>query len=1417
MLSIREQVFLAWLKKACAGFLVLAQLALILPWAGQTGFTITAWPEAAWFRAAPTGGGQPFSTPAVPSRPALQPVPRRAFLNDRAAQVTGTANLLLPGFITDEGLDGSGQTVAVADSGLGRGRIGPDLHPDLTALPNGRPKVLGLLSLDPTRLPADPTGHGTHVAATVLGTGAASNGAYRGIAPGASLFFLSILNRQNEIALPADLRSVFQTAYDAGARIQVHSWGLDHNDYGEPAYQIDSFIRQQPDALLLFGAGNGGSGTLSSERRPLGQGKPAPAVGGSSPAAARASTSPNVLTATADVLSVENNGNITAEANAKNALVVGASENPRPAWGEQSDHFDQVASFSSRGPAADGRIRPDLVAPGTGIISARAAGTGEPLPGNEYYTVMSGTSMATAVAAGAAALLRQYLLGKYLGQYTSLAGSATPLGPSGPVKYGEGTLFPTTSTRPGLPAQPDALPATSLSPGYLFPSASLLKALLINGARPLTGDRQAEGFGLLDLTRTILALKHGTFRFADDPEGLTQGANRTYTYEVTTAAAPLKATLAWTDPPAVPGSKTALVNDLDLVVIGPDGAVYLGNDSGGHHQPDRRNNVEQVTVDHPKPGRYIITVSGYRVNTPAVFPAGNSPEAAMGPPRQDFSLVFGQTLRQGVVQWVDPAGSGLLLTDGSFISLPPDTVWHISADGRVIPNPKPADLRPGADIYLYEKGGRVRALYGAYQTIDASGMEGLTLARGQYIREVDDPSFGGFPVAGRASLTVNGVSTKKADDIVPGSDLTGVVTPSTQELAWATASYTRLEKVALETVEGNGKAIRLWSYPGSFPIRPGLDIKRRASWKEALDYDLPFSALPPLRLTDLEPLTILNLTISPRTSQVTYLEVTERRVEGILEEVDGGKREIRLKSGGLYSLAPAAFLTVDGVPATWRDLRPGQQVEALLDEKKEQEIVKLSAYSILVYGRSLYVNAPTGNLILRDSFGRIMVFSLPSGVQVFWYGQPLSLAALKGGEYLRLAIEPVQKKVWRIDVATADGEPLGGIFQGFAAATGEILTKQGERYAVTSKTLITKQGLRVRPEDLRPGEKIRFVRAFCGALADPVLVEVEASPQTGLTPPAIALRAVAEGETLRLLGETDAQQVYLYLNDTVTVAPPITGGKFEQVLRPSLWDGRSGQIELQAVAVAGSGGVAEVRLAIPWQVQTPVMVDTAGHWAERDIDLLLRLGVVQGYPGRIFRPEQGVTRGEFLKMLAQALDWEPPVAVDRLPFTDGEGVPLWLKPYLAAAAARGILKGYEDGSSGWSRLLSRAEMMVFLYRAIRLFPEAFARSVLQKDTSPESASAAPGGQEIGRLEKTVTGWGAPSLVSVETVFPADWADFPAWAKEAGNFAVARRLVSGRSPGRLEPNAVSTRAEAATVLARLLRLLGKVPLAPEYQP
>ncbi|MEW6425637.1 MAG: S8 family serine peptidase, partial [Bacillota bacterium] len=110
------------------------------------------------------------------------------FLNDRAASVIGAMPLAAPGFVRPEGLTGAGQVVAIADSGLGNGRM-DDPHPDLKSRPGQMPKVIMLKSWAGRETADDPDGHGTHLAATVAGTGAASDGQFAGVAPGASIYF----------------------------------------------------------------------------------------------------------------------------------------------------------------------------------------------------------------------------------------------------------------------------------------------------------------------------------------------------------------------------------------------------------------------------------------------------------------------------------------------------------------------------------------------------------------------------------------------------------------------------------------------------------------------------------------------------------------------------------------------------------------------------------------------------------------------------------------------------------------------------------------------------------------------------------------------------------------------------------------------------------------------------------------------------------------------------------------------------------------------------------------------------------------------------------------------------------------------------------------------------------------------------
>ncbi len=458
------------------------------------------------------------------------------FLNDRARDITGATAANAPGFIVPGGLTGEGQIVAIADSGLDIGRI-DDIHPDLKSTPGKMPKVVLLKSWAGRNVPDDPNGHGTHMAATIAGTGAASNGKFRGIAPGASIYFQGILNNSGEPELPANLENLFWPAYSAGARVHVDAWGSAPNVYGTSASQVDEFVRKHPDFLVVFGAGNEGSAK----------------------------------------------GTLTTQANSKNALAVGASVLPRPALVPGSDDSNAAADFSSRGPTGDGRIKPELLAPASALISARSRLIEGNLPGYPDYTQMQGTSMAAAVAGGASVLVREYFK-KYM--------------------------------------------------DMSYSSAALVKTAMIEGARSGPEGPSKEGFGVIDLAGTLIGLKEKTFQVADEVAGVAQGGEAQYTVHVSDSGSIFKATLAWSDASAEPDSTHTLVNDLDLIVRTPDGKVYYGNHFLGKNTPDRTNNVEQVFLPSPVPGDYTVRVVGAEVKKNTV--SGSNKNV------QDYALAWGQ-------------------------------------------------------------------------------------------------------------------------------------------------------------------------------------------------------------------------------------------------------------------------------------------------------------------------------------------------------------------------------------------------------------------------------------------------------------------------------------------------------------------------------------------------------------------------------------------------------------------------------------------------------------------------------------------------------------------------------------------------------------------------------------------------------
>ncbi|TDD43651.1 hypothetical protein E1286_28540 [Nonomuraea terrae] len=235
------------------------------------------------------------------------------------------------------GFDGAGTTVAVLDTGY------DPAHPDLGG------KVQGSADFTGSGV-ADRHGHGTHVAATVAGGGAASSGTHVGVAPGAGLLVGKVLGDDGS-GQGSWLIEGMEWAVSQGADVVNMSLSTEATDGTDPLSQAVNELSARSGALFVAAAGNTGPDELTAR-------------------------SPGVADAALSVAAV--------------------------------DKSDVLADFSSRGPRlGDHAVKPDLAAPGVGIVAARAAGTGLGTPAGEAYTSISGTSMAAPHAAGAAAILKQ--------------------------------------------------------------------------------------------------------------------------------------------------------------------------------------------------------------------------------------------------------------------------------------------------------------------------------------------------------------------------------------------------------------------------------------------------------------------------------------------------------------------------------------------------------------------------------------------------------------------------------------------------------------------------------------------------------------------------------------------------------------------------------------------------------------------------------------------------------------------------------------------------------------------------------------------------------------------------------------------------------------------------------------------------
>jgi subtilisin family serine protease len=472
-------------------------------------------------------------------------------------------NVPVPGyeaFLAQHGIDGSGVTMAIVDDGVDAN------HPDLT----GRvTKISSGLFTEGT-----PQGHGTHVAGIVGGSGATVGPLGRikdpsgllygiGVAPAVRMIDLPAIQLQNTVGgpgnfPPASFELYSQPVVRAGAVGWNASWtdgGGAGAGYVARAANLDALTRDADtgtagaqDFTFVFSAGNSGSGQRT----------------------------------------------ITSPKEAKNIITVGATR------GHRAGNIGDMAGFSSRGPAVDGRIEPTVSAPGEAIVSARASTAAlcgeDPVPdGFGLYSFCSGTSMASPQVAGSVALIHDW--------WRDDNGGADP-------------------------------------------SPAMDKALLVNSATDMKArdiPNRNEGWGRVNLKALF---DPSTARVYADQSVVLTDPDATHDLTIATAdpSKPLRVTLVWSDAPGEPQANPALVNDLDLTLTAADGTKYVGNSFGqGRSIPggeaDRLNNVENVYLDAPA-GSYALSVRAF--NLPGDGVPGVDDETD-----QDFALVISNAVVSG--------------------------------------------------------------------------------------------------------------------------------------------------------------------------------------------------------------------------------------------------------------------------------------------------------------------------------------------------------------------------------------------------------------------------------------------------------------------------------------------------------------------------------------------------------------------------------------------------------------------------------------------------------------------------------------------------------------------------------------------------------------------------------------------------
>lgn len=435
--------------------------------------------------------------------------------------------------------------------------------------------------------------HGTLTTSVAVGRNYGANGSGAvpgiatrstgdGVAPDAKIVFQDVGHTSGQLP-GVDLVSqamIHEQAYSSGVRVHNNSYGpAPPAIYDQDAADVDDIMWRYRDYTIFFSAGNNSPGDYQVTNA------------------------------------------------AKNNIVVGASDSPT---GDGS--LENLARYSNHGPTFDGRIKPDITAPGSVIgatedadsansssytnstsATAKDAAVNPDDPNNEgdlVEEVRSGTSYASAMAAGSALLVRQYFVDGFYPSGTRAAGNSFL--PSNAlvkaVMLNSGRNMAGRFTASNFPVSASgALPNTGQGWGRIA----------LDDALYFAGDRR-ELRVIADIYNGATAADAG--RNAPNP-AISTGQVHSYQVLNVSNVEPLRITLAWSDPRAAVGSVVALVNDLNLEVTDPQGTVFRGNvnfsgawsQAAGAANADNRNPVEAVYIQTPIPGTYSVRVIGANV------------------------------------------------------------------------------------------------------------------------------------------------------------------------------------------------------------------------------------------------------------------------------------------------------------------------------------------------------------------------------------------------------------------------------------------------------------------------------------------------------------------------------------------------------------------------------------------------------------------------------------------------------------------------------------------------------------------------------------------------------------------------------------------------------------------------------------